>query len=272
LLDWLACELNEQGWSLKQLHREIVTSATYRQVSKSRVDAAVNLRSHAGNDWARRLEADPANELYSRFPRRRLDGEALRDATLAVAGLIHRQAGGPGVMPPLPQELLSTLLKNQWQASPREADHYRRSIYVFARRNLRYPLFEAFDRPDANASCAARNVSTTASQSLLLLNSEFVLTAAQHLAGAVQSEARQPDEQVIHAFRRVFVRDPTPPEVALARKFLSKQRTQLEFEGRERAPLALPMPRLDSADPYAAAALVDLCLALLNSSEFVYVD
>lgn len=263
LLDWLACELVERDWSLKQLHREIVTSATYRQAS----------RGLSGNDsWPRRLEVDPANELYSRYPRRRLEGETLRDATLAVASLLDRQAGGPGVMPPLPQELLSTLLKNQWKASPREADHYRRSIYVFARRNLRYPLFEAFDRPDANASCAARNVSTTASQSLLLLNSQFLLTAAQHLAGVIGGEAEQPEEQVIHVFRRVLAREPLPREVALAGDFLQQQSAQLRKEGRPGKQLALPLATTAAVDPYAAAALVDLCLAMLNSSEFMYLD
>src|SRR6185295_10285846 len=94
---------------------------------------------------------DLASQLYSHFPRQRLSGEAIRDSMLAASGLLTSERGGPGVMPPLPNELLGTLLKGQWTASKREADHYKRSVYVFARRNLRLPLFEAFDRPDGNA-------------------------------------------------------------------------------------------------------------------------
>src|SRR5207249_8142149 len=109
--------------------------------------------------------ADSDNALYSHFPRRRLEGEAIRDAMLAAAGLLTSERGGPGVMPPLPEELLGTLLKGQWTTSKREADHYKRSIYVFARRNLRLPVFEAFDRPDGNATCPIRTRSTTAPQS-----------------------------------------------------------------------------------------------------------
>ena len=113
---------------------------------------------------------------------------------LAAAGLLTSERGGPGVMPPLPDELLGTLLKGQWTASKREADHYKRSVYVFARRNLRYPIFEAFDRPDGNATCPIRNRSTTAPQSLLLFNSEFSLLAAQHLAGRILN-AEEPKNQ-----------------------------------------------------------------------------
>ena len=263
LLDWLACELVENGWSLKHLHRVIVASATYRQPGRATGDSA---------GWTRRLTFDPENELYSRFPRRRLEGEAIRDSLLSVAGLMNRQSGGPGVMPPLPQELVSTLLRNQWKPSANEADHYRRSIYIFARRNLRYPLFEAFDRPDANASCAARDVSTSASQSLLLINSEFLLVAARHLAGAVSTDTQAEHEQIALAFRRTLGRSPSAEEIAAAKDFLKQQRELLVGESRPAEKLALPLPARESVEPYAAAALVDLCLALLNSSEFLYVD
>ena len=157
LLDWLANELMTTGWSLKKLHREIVCSATYRQASRKP---------------------------------RRLEGEAIRDAMLAASGQLDFRRGGPGVMPPLPEELTKTLLPNQWKASENPADAARRSIYIFARRNLRYPLFEAFDRPDPNASCPLRGRSTTAPQSLLLFNSEFSLSCAKHLAVEVGRKSR----------------------------------------------------------------------------------
>ncbi len=242
LLDWLAVELRDGGWAIKRMHRRIVSSATYRQAQAPR----------------------------------RLDGEAIRDAMLAAAGLLTSDRGGPGVMPPLPPELVGTLLKGQWQESPDEADHYRRSIYVFARRNLRYPIFEAFDRPDANASCPVRNRSTTAPQSLVLLNSEFSLLAARHLAGRIlrsqEPKNQEPSASIAQLYLLALARRPTEGERSSLTKFLSQQRERLAAEARPRGELALPTDCSESADPYAAAALVDACLALLNASEFLYVD
>ena len=127
--------------------------------------------SEADDDrnWTQAVEADPDNRLLARFPRRRLDAESIRDAMLATSGSLNHEVGGPGVSPPLPIEMSKTLKSGQWKTSSREADHYRRSIYIFARRNLRYPLFATFDRPAANCSCAVRQPSTTPVQSLLLL-------------------------------------------------------------------------------------------------------
>jgi hypothetical protein len=218
------------------------------------------------------LEKDPANLLLSRFPRRRLEGEAIRDAMLAAAGRLNSHQGGPGVRPPLPEELVGTLLRNHWEVSPREADHWRRSIYIFARRNLRYPIFEAFDRPDANASCPAREQSTTAPQSLLMFNSEFSLDVARRLAGRVLAEGSHAGEHVRLCFEHTLSRAPTSRETEAAAAFLAKQAALIRGETQDRTQLALPSPMREDADPYAAAALTDFCLALLNVSEFVYVD
>ena len=240
LLDWLASELQRRRWSLKDLHRQIVLSATYRQASVQ-----------ATNDeaWNKRLERDPKNKLYSRFPRHRLDGETIRDSMLSVSGLLDARAGGAGVMPPLPTELTSTLLKDQWKVSSDEADHLRRSIYIFARRNLRYPLFEVFDRPDAGASCPQRDRSTTAIQSLQMLNSDLSLQCASALRERWREDcARTGDsheDDVSKLFLRVLNRTPTATERRILADFLSE--TQL--------------------DAGTAA-----CLAMLNSSEFIYVD
>jgi hypothetical protein len=253
LLDWLAVELRESGWEMKRLHRMIVGSAVYRQ----NADSESNSQS-AG--------------LYSCFPRRRLEGEAIRDAMLSAAGLLTNERGGPGVMPPLPPELVSTLLKDQWKTSPSKADHYKRSIYVFARRNLRYPIFEAFDRPDANASCPARNRSTTAPQSLTLLNSEFSLLAARHLAGRILARSADPAPQVAHLYELTLSRKPTANEALRMQDFLTAQGKQIAADARPRQQLALPPEFPENIDPAAAAALVDAALALLNSSEFLYVD
>lgn len=253
LLDWLARELVRRRWSMKEMQRLIVTSSTYRQASGPFPDS------------------DPKNRYLSRFPRKRLTGEELRDAMFAASDSLNFAAGGPGVRPPLPTELTRTLLRDQWKVAEREADHYRRSIYVFARRNLRYPVFEVFDRPDANASCPDRTRSTTAIQSLHLLNSQMALDAARRLAGSVLSTAKTRPEQIEMAFLRVLNRHPEPSELEELSAFVEQQATLLVAESRA-GTLAVPIPPTDSVSPHDAAAMVDLCLAMWNLNEFLYVD
>jgi hypothetical protein len=239
LLDWLASFLRQQNWSLKALHREIILSATYRQAS----------RQHTlDHEWSERLAKDPNNDLYSRFPRRRLDGEVIRDAMLSVSGLLNSEVGGESVLPPLPKELTTTLLKGQWPTSKREADHHRRSIYIFARRNLRYPLFDVFDRPDAGASCSQRNRSTTATQSLQMLNSELSSRCAESLSqrathACIESNTATAAAWIDQVFLLAFLRHATVEEISLLESF-------------------------DATESSRHAA----CLAILNSNEFLTVD
>ena len=237
LLDWLAVELPGRDWSLKSMHRLLLTSATYQQVSRG-----------AGKTWDRRLAADPDNRFYSRMNRRRLDGESLRDTLLAVGGWATQRTGGPGVRPPLPREITSTLLNNQWPVSTNREDHHRRSVYLFARRNLRYPLFDLFDRPDGTASCGRRKESTTAPQSLILLNSNFSLMMAKALAGRCRSVSAPVDESIRRMYDLLFQRGPSRAEVRLARQFLSQ-------------------PSGSDVEP-----LAQLGLALINLNEFLFVD
>ena len=239
LLDWLARWFIESGWSLKKLHTLVLSSGTWQQRSMLPADGTVAERSA----WKRTKQADPDNDLYSRFTRRRLEGEAIRDAMLAASGSLNRKRGGPGIRPPLPKALTSTLLRNQWKVTADKQEHDRRSIYVFARRNLRYPIFEAFDRPDANASCSARLVSTTAPQSLHLLNSDFSLAMAKRLADVIVNEKLTPRSQVTEAFQRALGRQPSSDELRAAAEFLG-----------------------------ANQSLAQLCLGLFNSNEFVFVD
>jgi hypothetical protein len=232
LLDWLATELVRDGWSLKALHRRIVTSATYRQDSRPSQRASAE---------------DPENLLVSHQNRRRLDGEAIRDALLAVSGRLNSAMEGPPVFPELPRELTRLSSKGDvWPVSSAAADRQRRSIYVFVRRNLRYPFFEAFDRPDTNASCPRRPVTTIAPQALTLLNGQLAHEAARALAERVRPEAGEDREAMARAaFRLAFARGPDPGELAIARDFLGTNQPD---------------------------DLVLFCLALLNANEFLYVD
>ncbi|MBI5759712.1 MAG: DUF1549 domain-containing protein [Planctomycetales bacterium] len=260
LLDWLACELaaprvesresrveaTTRAWSLKRMHKLMLTSATYCQASgqRSAVSGQQKTPTQALSTLDSRLSTDPDNRLLSRMNRQRLDGETIRDAMLFATDRLSPRSGGPGVRPPLPAELVNTLLKNQWDVSPDEEDHRRRSVYLFVRRNLRYPLFEAFDRPDSNASCPRRNRSTIAPQALILLNSEFSHATARDLAArVVATSGSDPAKQVDLAYRRTLARSPDPDELRLALDFLA-----------------------------GPSDLADLCLALFNLNEFVYVD
>ncbi len=267
LLDHLASRFVDAGWNLKRLHRWIVTSSVYRQTSLA--DSTTN--QQPAPTWLAALKKDRENLFLSRFPRRRLDGESIRDAMLSIAGQLNSVGGGPGVRPPLPKELVGSLLKNHWNVDRDPADHVRRSIYVFARRNLRYPIFEAFDRPDPNASCPRRNRSTTAPQSLMLLNGELTASLAQVTAGRLLLKQKTADARLIEAFRLIVSRKPTSEEHKSMAAFLDSQASRLGDESDSRSG-RLPIPMPEAIDRGRAAAWTDLCVALFNSNAFIYVD
>lgn len=250
LLDWLACELIDHNWSLKHLHRLILTSATYRQSGKQECD-----------DIAIRTGVDPDGDRYSYFPGFRLDGESIRDAMLSVSGLRNDTMHGPGVYPPLPPELRSTLLKNQWSESKDAAQHYRRSIYTFARRNLRYPIFDAFDRPDAGSTCAVRNRSTTAVQSLYMLNSPFTLRCAEHLVE--NALATHSKTGALNDFPNKRSTAASSPQEFLFEKILGRPASNVEL---------LWLKDLTDASSPKREQLCTLAVALFNCNEFIYVD
>jgi hypothetical protein len=272
LLDWLAVELIEHDWSLKHVQRLIVTSAVYRQgVRGSEFGVQDGAEKSSELNPEPRIP-NPPPDLFASFPRQRLTAEAVRDAMLAVSGQLNARAGGPGVMPPLAKEVEITLLGGQWQVSPEPEDHVRRSVYIFARRNLRYPLLEAFDKADPNQTCAARHVSTTAPQALVMLNSRFSLDTARRLAGKAWQETTDLDRVVERIYLYSLSRLPSDKEQSLARDFLAKQAALLVAEKRAADGLALPDPQAAGVSAQQAAALVDFCLAILNTSEFVYVE
>jgi hypothetical protein len=252
VLDWLAGEFQRRRWSLKAIQRTMVLSATYRQASR---------RPQSDDGWGQRLALDPDNHRYSRFPRQRLDAERIRDSLLSVAGMFHAEGGGPGVMPPLPEEMVRTLLKGQWTASVNPADHARRSIYVFARRNLRYPLLEVFDRPDAGASCARRDVSTTAPQALQMLNSDFTLECSAKLRERVLRELVVDPSLPFGEF------EPSIP--ALANRLLLTSLGRLPDPAEEQW-----LKEFLGRDGGAGwnERLLSVCRALLNTNEFITLD
>jgi hypothetical protein len=257
LLDWLACELVSCGWSLKAMHRLMVCSATYRQSSIPGVGA---------------FEADPDNSLFSRMSRRRLEAEAVRDALLAVAGQIDLRIGGPSVYPDLPPGIET---RGGWPRSASAADRNRRSLYVFVKRNLKYPLFDAFDAPDTNLTCPERNVSVNAPQALMLLNSELVLDAARRVAGGVIAATAQRGDLaalVRQAYRSTLSRYPDDAELEQGVDFLEAESGRLSARAEDPKALSLPVPVPDGGDLAQAAALVDYCHVLLNVNEFVFID
>jgi hypothetical protein len=248
LIDWLATELPLRRWSLKSMHKLIMLSATYRQAGRVGDRPISTLKSF---DQFLADEKDPSNTLLSHFPRHRLTGEELRDAMLFVSGRLNFKASGPSVKWPLPTEIINgpSRKKNELRAYDPEQD--RRSIYGFAQRNQRFPMFDLFDRPDALLSCSRRNESTTATQALTLFNSEFSYGVARSLAMEVMKEGSDAETIVNGVTLRCCGRTPEAEELALGRAFLEKQ---------------------TALTPTLEEAVTDYCLALLNSSAFCYVD
>jgi len=237
LLDWLTHQFTHaDGWSIKKLHKRIVLSAAYMQASDFRKEAA---------------EADSDNKLLWRYPRRRLEAESIRDSMLAVSGLLDPTMGGPGVFPAVPK---GTEIQEgrHWKKAGGPADEYRASIYIFARRLVRYPMLQSFDAPLAIDSCGRRQETVTPDQALELMNGTAAAGFAKALAARVANDAGQSaDALVDRAFRLTLGREPAVKEREQSVAFLAKQSS---LAGGQKG------------------ALEDMCLALLSSSEFLYVD
>jgi Protein of unknown function (DUF1553)/Protein of unknown function (DUF1549) len=255
LLDWLAHRFIRNDWSIKSLHHLILTSATYRQASLDREN----------------VDRDPENRLLWRFTPQRLDAEAIRDSALAVSGLMNRRIGGPSVFPPLPEG--RPMPVGGWKVSPDHADHARRSIYVFVRRNDRFPMLEAFDFPDSHEACACRNQTLTAPQALTMLNGQSSSQWSEAFAQRVLHEAGSVHHvQVTKAFQIAFSRAPDDYELQAAIKFLTHQTEVIANDiqkdnASDKAGSELGAPVDDHA---AKLALADFCLMLLNSNEFLF--
>ncbi len=248
LLDWLASELPRQGWSLKRMHRLVMTSTAYRQSSHR--DPA-------------RGESDASGTLYSRYPVRRLEAEAVRDRILVTAGRLDRAMFGPAVV--VTEDAVGQVVAPD--------DKPRRSVYLQARRTKPVAFMATFDAPAGELNCDRRGSSTAAPQALMLMNGDFILRQANHFARRLREKLPVEvlttlpgfrglpldllPQRVARAWELAYQRPASPEEVELACRFVCKQAQQLRAA--------------KVADP-ELAALTNLCQQLLAANEFLYVD
>ena len=281
LLDWLASDFVEHGWQLKRLHKLIMTSTAYRQ--SSRHDP-------------RRDKRDPEDRLYWRKPVQRLDAEIIRDAILSASGVFNDKMFGPPVpvRPDVHGQIIVGLDKTEGDNKmpvevPLNGEEFRRSVYIQVRRSRPLAMLHAFDAPVMEVNCERRQSSTVATQSLMLMNSQFVLDEAARFAQRLQKECGEDSPaRVARAWQLAFSRSPTASERADAVAFLSRQVEHLKAAAEKEAaetktakseakdekktekkdektkPATKPAPELQ--------ALTDLCQALLSANEFLYVD
>jgi hypothetical protein len=291
LLDWLAVWFTEHGWSLKQLHRLILTSAAYQQ-------------SGHHPDMDKLHQADPNNDLLAYFPPRRLAAEEIRDAMLAVSGEFNPEMGGPGIFPEInwevalqPRHIMGSVAP-AYQPSPQPRQRNRRTLYAFRYRNLADPMLEVFNRPGSEISCERRDETTVTPQVFALYNSAFAHDRALALAATLEKQAGELDGRVREAIRRCYGRAPDAEEIAMCCAHVEKMAAY--HRAHEPKPVALPArvkrkmveemtgeefeweEELEGMTNYrrdlkpwdvapSTRALADLCLVLLNSNEFLYV-
>jgi hypothetical protein len=254
LLDWLASEFIARKWSLKDLHRLIVTSATYRQSSKVRPDLST---------------VDPRNRMLARQNRLRLDAEIVRDIALASSGLLSSKIGGPSVYPPQPSGVYSfTQVPREWKPSTGE-DRYRRGMYTFFWRSAPHPGLTVFDAPDAGSTCTRRNRSNTPLQALTLLNDQSFIEFAQGLVQRVLKDGKATDEERLEtAFRLCLARRPSARERTVLSRLLERQ-CEAFVKTPSEAKALLPTPAPKNIDPARFAAWTMVARALLNLDEFI---
>jgi hypothetical protein len=228
LLDYLAVQFMESGWDVKAMHKRMLLSAAYQQSSEN--PAA--------------MEKDPDNRLLSRFNRRRLEAEAIRDSILQVSGRLNAERGGPSVFPPLPADLADFARYGRgggvmWESNEREEDARRRSVYVFQRRSLPLPMMASFDAIVFSESCERRTNTTTPLQALSMMNGDLVREEAVFIAKRAGAEGTKEDK-IRRVFQIALQRDPKPEELKMFG----------EYKG----------------------SLESICKVLLESNEFIYVD
>ncbi|HEY8065004.1 MAG TPA: DUF1549 and DUF1553 domain-containing protein [Methylosinus sp.] len=255
LLDYLADDFIRGGWRIKKLHRQILLSSVYRQSSAHREDVAA---------------ADPENKLLAVFPRKRLDAEQIRDSFLLASGRLEKGLGGPAVFPPLPANLN---VGPAWEASSNPHEINRRSLYIFARRSVPYPLLETFDLNNPQQAHSKRDVTTTPLQALTLVNNDLVFQWSQALAGRVIHEAGASESaRVERLYQILFARNPDDYERSALKDFLDEHEKLIASKATEgKFSIAVPTGEdVKTSDPIRASAFVDLVHTVANSNEFIY--
>jgi hypothetical protein len=253
LLDWLAAEFMEKGWSRKRMHKLIVMSAAYRQSSDARPDLG---------------ERDPDNTLLARQSRLRLSAEFVRDAALSASGLLYPKIGGESVRPPQPEGITKLTYGGAKWIESTGNDRYRRGLYIHYQRTSPYPQMVNFDAPDANTSCTRRRRSNTPLQALNLLNDPVFVEAAQALAVRVLRE--QPggwDERIDHAFEIALGREPDSFEKQRLAAFFKEQKSIYDRNPKLASEIAPFVPV--GVEPVEMAAWVGVGRTLLNLDAFI---
>ncbi len=210
LLDWLAVEFREGGWSFKKFHKFIVTSATYKQASATRKDLS---------------EKDPRNLLLGRQTRLRLEAEIIRDASLSASGMLNPKVGGAGVFPPQPREVFAFTQSNHPWVESKGPDRYRRGMYTYIWRQSQHPLLTTFDAADAQVVCTKRNRSNTPLQALHMANDPVFVEFATALGTRIEADGPTDDAgKIAFAYRVCFSRGPTSAEAARVQAYLDAKR------------------------------------------------
>jgi len=256
LLDYIAGNFVKNNWSVKKLHRQILLSSVYRQSSAHRDDVH---------------QADPENKLLAVFPRKRLEAEEIRDSLLVASGKLEEKVGGPSVFPPIPGNLG---VGEKWVVSKDAQDHNRRSLYIFTRSSVPYPLLESFDMASAQHVHHKREVTTTPLQALTLLNSDIVLDWSQALAGRVIRETGSNEiAQLDRLYQILFARAPDDTEKSTLRTFLDRQEQVIKekaLTGKFEISVPTGLKDIKDLNPIRAAAFVDLVHTVANSNDFAY--
>ena len=208
LLDWMAVEFMNRGWSIKQINKLMMMSEAYQMTAEF---------DDAGN-----ASADLENRYLWRFRPQRLEAEIVRDSMLVAGGNINLAVGGEPIFPFIPPDILAGQYRGKWVNTPEGPAAWRRGVYVYRRRSLPYPMFDTFDHPDMNVTAGARNVSTVPTQALTLLNNPFVLSQASLLADRVSREASDPFAQVNAAYRIALARPATEAEARIGVDLITK--------------------------------------------------
>ena len=239
LLDWLAKEFIDSGWSFKSMHRLMMTSQTYRMSSRA-------------NEYA--LNKDPLNDFFWRFDMRRLTAEELRDSVLAVTDSLDLTLGGESVFPKLTEEVLATASRprSRWDLDAGPEHQNRRSLYTFTRRSLLDPNLSLFDMADTDFSCSVRFNTTVPAQALALMNSSFISEQAERFAGVIHQPGQALQTSVVNAFMRVAGREPDSEEVQVGLDLIVSLRNDLGYTEKR--------------------AVERFALMMLNLNEFIYLD